>query len=267
MKSKLILLIAVCGLMLVSCQDNTPECYYHKKTVDLQANPNEWAFDTVAKQFFCRFDMPEVTSYVYHYGEWSVNREFNHKKAGAYQVALPMNIFMTETTQEERIDFYTQYIDYRLGIGYVDIQLTNSDRLYAPQNPEGMHFRLQANDETIDLTVNQANWNFDETLRQYYCRIEVPQITSDIYNYGQFTICREFEYGTADAYQVPLPMSLFLSDTIPVNTPIHYTQGIDYRMGVGYMDIQVTNSDYLYDYKDGKIVPPDTMNFRVVVTY
>ena len=267
MKSKLLLLTAMCGMLLTSCQDNTPECYYHKKTIDLQVNSNEWSFDSTALQFYARFKMPEITSYVFNYGEWSVNREFNHRKTNAYQVALPMNRFMTDTTYEEVVNYYTQYIDYRISVGFVDIQLTNSDRLYSEENPEGMRFRLQANDQIIDLTVNQADWQFDEAAKQYYCRIEVPEITSDIYNYGHFTVCREFEYGTAKAYQVPLPMSLFLSEVVPVNTPIYYTQYIDYRMGVGYLDVQLTNSDYFYDVQDGKVVPPDTMNFRVVVTY
>ena len=39
--------------------------------------------------------------------------------------------------------YYTQHIDYRFGVGYVDIQLTNSDYYYEEQNPESMVFRLQ----------------------------------------------------------------------------------------------------------------------------
>ena len=265
MKSKIFLLFAVCGMMLTSCQEN--ECYYHKENVDLVVYPKEWQFDSAHSQFYCHYPMPEITSRVYHYGEWSVYREFHHGKGYAYQVALPMSIYKTDTVYEEVIDYYTQYIDYRIGVGYVDIQLTNSDRLYSEEKPESMLFRLQANEEIIDLTVNQDDWNFDDNLRQYYCRIEVSEITSAIYNYGVFTVCREFNKGTSEAYQVPLPMSLFLADIIPSNTPVYYTQYIDYRMGNGYMDVQLTNSDYLYDVKDGKVIPPDTMYFRAVVTY
>ena len=59
-----------------------------------------------------------------------------------------MSMFMVETVDSVDV-YYTQYIDYRLGIGYVDVQLTNSDYFYAADNqgklvnPETMFFRLQ----------------------------------------------------------------------------------------------------------------------------
>lgn len=266
MKSKLFLLLAVCGIVLTSCQDNTPECYYHKKVIDLAVNPDEWKFDSTQMQFYCRFRMPEITSYVYNYGNWSVYCEVKQNGQSPFQAVLPVSRFYADTVSEEVTNYYTQYIDYRISIGYVDIQLTNSDHLYAQENPESMRFRLQANDEIIDLTVDQADWRFDEGLRQYYCRIEVPQITSDIYNFGHFSICREFEYGTSKAYQVPLPISLFLSEIIPAYTPIYYSQALDYVVGVGFLDIQLTNSNYFYD-EGGSPIPPETMKFRAVVTY
>lgn len=268
MKSKLFLLIAVCGMMLMSCQDNTPECYYHKKVRDLTVVSPDWKFDSVAGQFYYRFELPEITSYVYNYGNWNVYREFlGETKKDDYQVALPLSLYMTDTLREDATVFYTQYIDYRISVGYVDIQLTNSDRLYSEEKPEGMFFRLQANEEIIDLTVTRNDWNFDEADKQYYCHILVPQITSDIYNDGHFSVCREFNKGTADAYQVPLPMSLFLSELVPAETVIYYTQHIDSRVGIGYLDVQLTNSDYFYAVKDGKPIPPETMLFRLMLTY
>lgn len=268
MKSRLFLFIAVCGMVLMSCQDNTPECNYHKKVLDLKVVEADWQFDSIARQFYYRFNLPEITTAVYDFGNWNVYREFlGEAKKDDYQVALPLSTFKNDTVREDVIDYYTQYIDYRISIGYVDIQLTNSDYIYSPENPESMFFRLQANDETIDLTVNQSDWKFDEQTAQYYCRIEVPQITSDIYNYGQFTICREFNYGKADAYQVPLPMSMFLSEIIPAESVVHYTQHIDYRVGIGYLNVQLTNSDYLYTFEGNKPIPPEGMKFRLVLTY
>jgi hypothetical protein len=268
MKSKLFLLIAVCGMMLMSCQDNTPECYYHKKVFDLKVMSPDWKFDSVSSQFYYRFELPEITSAVYNYGNWNVYREYlGETKKDDYQVALPLSLFKNDTIREEVIDYYTQYIDYRIGVGYVDIQLTNSDYLYGPQKPEAMSFRLQANEEIIDLTVPQADWNFDEQTDQYYCRILVPEITSEIYNHGNFTVCREFNKGTTDAYQVQLPMSMFLSEIVPVESVVYYTQHIDSRVGVGYLDVQLTNSDYLYDAEEGKILNPESMLFRLVLTY
>lgn len=266
MKSKLFLLIAVCGMMLISCQDNTPECNYHKKVIDLAVPPEAWKFDSTELQFYCRFQMPEITRYVYNYGQWSVFCEAKRSNGDIFQAMLPVTRFYAGTTTEDVTNYYTQYLDYRISVGFVDIQLTNSDHMYGSEKPEGMDFRLQANDVIIDLRVNQADWNFDDQTGQYYCHIAVPDITEEIYNKGHFTVCREFEKGKTSAYQVPLPMSMFMSETIPVNTPYYYTQALDYVVGIGYTDIQLTNSDYYYD-SEGMPVPPDTLRFRMVLTY
>ena len=265
-KSKLFLLVALCGMVLTSCQINSPDCYYHKEVINRVADPNGWKYDPDMMQFFYRFELPEINSRIYDYGQWAVYCEINPKTNHSFQAVLPVSRFYADTTETEVTNYYTQYIDYRIGIGYVDIQLTNSDHLYAPEKPESMFFRLQANEEIIDLTVDQADWNFDENLKQYYCHILVPEITSEIYNYGVFTICREFESGTKNAYQVPLPTSLFLSETIPAKTPIYYSQQLDYVVGHGYLDVQLTNSDYYYG-EDGSPIPPEPMHFRIVLTY
>ena len=62
-------------------------------------------------------------------------------------------------------------------------------------------------------------------------------------------------------------MSMFLSEIVPVESVVYYTQHIDSRVGVGYLDVQLTNSDYLYDAAEGKILNPENMLFRLVLTY
>lgn len=267
MKSK-IFLLALCAIALISCQDNTPECNYHKKVLDLKVTTPDWKFDSTAMQFYFRFDLPEITSRVYDYGSWNVYREYlGETKKDDYQVALPQSVFCGDTLEEDVLNYYTQYIDYSLGVGFVEILVSNSDRIYGEDKPESMHFRLQANDVIKDLTINQDSWIFDKTNQWYFYRFEIPEITADIYNYGHFSIFREYNEGTADAIQAPLPMSVFLSEVIPAESVVHYTQYIDYRVGIGYLDMQLTNSDYIYGVKDGKIIPPDTMFFRLHLTY
>ena len=51
-----------------------------------------------------------------------------------------------------------------------------------------------------------------------------------------------------------------------MNTPYYYSQALDYVVGLGYLDIQLTNSDYYYD-STGKPVLPQTIYFRMVLTY
>lgn len=142
--------LALAAIGMTAC-NNTPDCYYHSKTFDLDVKAGTdwaWQFDTVAQQFYCHFDVPDLNFQVYNYGNWSISREYNGGKKDAYQVALPQSLYMTEdiedpNTHEVHTVYYTQHIDYRVGIGYVEIQLTNSDYLYGQKDPEDMTFRLQ----------------------------------------------------------------------------------------------------------------------------
>ena len=121
--------------------------------------------------------------------------------------------------------------------------------------------------QTFDLVVMQPDWKWDSDTKQFYYSFNVPYITRDVYNFGTITVSREFNNGTADAYQVALPMSTYLYDEIVdendsvINT-VYYTQHIDYRFGVGYVDIQLTNSDYYYEEKN-----PESMVFRLQLVY
>ena len=123
-------MMAVMGVLLSGCEQGQP---FHKKTVDMTVTTSQWDFDQSANMFFCHFDVPEITSDVYNYGEVSVNREYNSGKNNAYQVALP------ETTykMEEEVDtdgkptgnkfYYQQHLDYAYGVGFVEVFCTISD--------------------------------------------------------------------------------------------------------------------------------------------
>ena len=119
---------------------------FHKKTIDLLVNTNEWKFDDEAHQFYAHFKLDLITAVVYDYGEFSVSREMVDNENKPYQVALPMSLYLQDPGSG---DFYTQHIDYRVGVGYVEIQLTNSDWAYETDGkgdfikPESMVFRMQ----------------------------------------------------------------------------------------------------------------------------
>ena len=142
-RNSIISLLAVMAFVFVGCKQNVPECKYHAQTLDLTVMQPDWDFDTDAAQFFYHFDVPEITSYVYNYGNWTISREFYNGTADAYQVALPMSTYMVYAINDSTDGYYTQHIDYRVGVGFVEIQLTNSDYYYEAENPESMLFRLQ----------------------------------------------------------------------------------------------------------------------------
>ncbi|MBO5619702.1 MAG: hypothetical protein J5902_06940 [Paludibacteraceae bacterium] len=270
MKNSSIIILFTCLITCFTACNNAPECKYHSITLDLSTKDNArgWEFDSTAGQFFCQFSVAELTPYVYNYGNWTINREYNYNTANAYQVALPQSIFLADTLEETSVVHYTQYVDFRMGIGYVEIQITNSDHLYGEENPQTMYFRLQAADSVVlNLTVVQEDWQFDTETRQYYCHFDLPEITAEIYDLGQWTISREYNVGTANAYQVDLPQSCFMADTLAESSVVNYSQHIDYRVGIEYVAIQLTNSDYIYSVKDGKPIPPEDMHFRLQLIY
>ena len=145
MRKKIIIsLLAVMAMGFTACQkQNVPECKYHSQTLDLTVKQPDWQWDSGSLQYYFHFDVPEITSYVYNYGNWSICREFNAGTGDAYQVALPMSTYMVYAINDSTDGYYTQHIDYRLGIGYVEVQLTNSDYFYDEEKPENMLFRLQ----------------------------------------------------------------------------------------------------------------------------
>ena len=58
-----------------------------------------------------------------------------------------------------------------------------------------------------------------------------------------------------------------MTDTLTSGEVAYYTQHIDYRLGEGYVEVQLTNSDYMYVYDKGKIVNPEDMFFRLQLMY
>ena len=118
-------------------------CKFHKKTIDLAVSKDKWDFDKSTNQFFCHFEVPELTAQVYDYGEVSVNREYNSGTQRAYQVALPETSYKVEQDGENTF-YYAQLVDYAYGVGFIEVFYTISDYFY-PEGftPEGMVFRAQ----------------------------------------------------------------------------------------------------------------------------
>lgn len=150
----LLALVAVC---LVSC-NNTQPCNFHKETFNITVLHDDWGFDPETQQFFYRAEdnilREALNATVYNVGNWSLSREFNAETADAYQVTLPTSEFAIDTLWNDAHDaydlhYYSRYIDYRVGVGYVDVQVMYSDFCYPkddkdnPIKPEDMLFRLQ----------------------------------------------------------------------------------------------------------------------------
>ena len=115
--------------------------------------------------------------------------------------------------------------------------------------------------KTIDLNVKASSWIWDAGANMYYCHFDLPELTSDIYNYAEVSVNREYKPGTKDAYQVALPETTYLTETVN-NQNVFYQQHIDYAYGVGFVEIFLTLSDFYYEG-----FHPEAMYFRLQLTY
>ena len=149
-------LFIVCAVVLMAglagCKKSTQEIE-KAETIDLSVAQRDWLFDDQTLQFYCDFDMPEITAKMYNYGSWTLNREYNRGYRDAYQVALPMSEYAHDTLVNGSVLYYTRHTDYRIAVGYIDVQVTYSDFPFEKDAsgkynltglvPEGMDFHLQ----------------------------------------------------------------------------------------------------------------------------
>jgi len=123
----------------------------------------------------------------------------------------------------------------------------------------------------IYLEVQSKDWKFDTQNEQFYIRFDVPEITTKVFNDGNYSLHREYNTGTNDVYQVGLPQTLFLWENVTsgnTTQTIYYQQLVDYRVGVGYVEFQVTNSDFYYPSDThNNLIKPESMVFHLQLIY
>ena len=121
--------------------------------------------------------------------------------------------------------------------------------------------------KTKFLVVKQSAWVFDNASNAFFCHFDVPELTWDVYDYGEVSVNREYNTGTKNAYQVALPETTYKVEEVDngdgtVST-FYYAQHVDYIYGAGFVEVFYTISDYFYpdDFR------PEAMDFRLQMTY
>ena len=119
---------------------------------------------------------------------------------------------------------------------------------------------------TVDLVANKNAWTFDNDVNMYFCHFDVPELTAQVYNYGEVSVNREYNNGTQNAYQVALPETSYIAIDLDngdgTTSPYYYQQHIDYAYGIGFVEVFLTISDYYYE-----DFSPEAMLFRMQMTY
>ncbi len=152
----IICVMAIVGLWLPSCTYNTytepnasggSDCKFHAFTRDLKASASNWVFDSEANMYYAHFDIPDITNEVYKYGIITISREYKSGTDNAYLVSLPetsyQSVDLDNGDQTTSPYYFSQHIDYAVGVGFVEIFITISDFYYDDFTPEAMQFRLQ----------------------------------------------------------------------------------------------------------------------------
>ena len=131
---KKICLFLVIASMFVSCQqEEDPAVLW--KVINLEVKQADWSADTDAnglnRYYFCGFDMPEITPYVYAQGLVQV-----YNVRDNVQQVLPCVRHYENTAGHT----WTQTVDADFSTGNMIIYVTNSDFLGG--TPPAMSFRV-----------------------------------------------------------------------------------------------------------------------------
>lgn len=123
-----------------------------------------------------------------------------------------------------------------------------------PQGPAGEGGGV--NWKIIDLEVNTSDWSLTDftTGNYFYATLSVPELDEFIYDNGLVECYREFNTGTENKYQMPLPNVQHMEEYDGAQQ-ITYTQTTDYSFGVGFVEIAVTMSDFFLEKN------PESMHF------
>ena len=121
----------------------------------------------------------------------------------------------------------------------------------------------------IPIQINQNEWSYSgfDNNNYFFATISMPEITSEIYQHANVMVYHEYDQGTKNAVQTPLPYTRhkeYLADEA-TDTWGFYTETVDYEFTVGKMTIFYTASDF--DYEMDQAFVPEQMNFRVFIMY
>ena len=139
-------LVALLSLVLTGCEKKNEPCqctqeHLTKATVDFRVPKNVWTYDQDNAWFSAVYETEKLTEYVYDYGTWTVSHEYNPGTEDAFLIQLPELRFLLD---EASGAYYTQRIDYEVGVGYVRVYVTNSDYTYYENwQPDEMYFHMQ----------------------------------------------------------------------------------------------------------------------------
>lgn len=135
-----------------------------------------------------------------------------------------------------------------------------------PQGPkgdpgEGTNWKIA----DFEVGTQAQPWDYSNFTdnNYYFAKFNVPALTSFVFTDGNVN---GYIYMTENGQQIQhsLPYVLHKYVVDGENT-YYYTETVDFVYGVGWVQIEVRDSDFAYE--DNTSIVPDVMKFRIVMTY
>lgn len=120
---------------------------------------------------------------------------------------------------------------------------------------------------TTSYVYQVDRWEYTDYVNQglpyannyFYARAQFPELTADVYRNADIQV-----YRVHDGYQHVLPEVQHYEEQLDTNTWNFFTQTVDCIYGPGWIEFDVTHSDFQYE--SDVTYAPEVMQFRVVIT-
>lgn len=120
--------------------------------------------------------------------------------------------------------------------------------------------------ETINVHVRATDWlysNDNAGNNYFYCQVDMPEISSTIFNKGEVQAFRVYNKNTSNVFKHILPDVLHCEEFIN-NQPYFYTTTVDCVYGIGWIEFNYRASDFAYE--NNININPEAMDFSIVIS-
>lgn len=126
--------------------------------------------------------------------------------------------------------------------------------------------------QVVNVVVKASDWKYtgltsDETPynnNYFLADVRVPEITEQVFDYGEVQAYIVYDRNTKDPMQHLLPYVRHYEEQLPDSSWSYYTETVDCTHGIGWIEFNYRASDFAYE--DNVNINPNRMDFRIVIT-
>ncbi|MBE6319550.1 MAG: hypothetical protein E7075_01140 [Bacteroidales bacterium] len=126
--------------------------------------------------------------------------------------------------------------------------------------------------ESYDVHIDASDWQYTDYTSNgtpfannyFYCRRNMPQITSSVFNDGEVQAYIVYDKHSSLAFKHLLPYVRHYEELLANGTWNYYTETVDCVYGVGWVEFNYRASDFAYE--DNVNINPNDMDFTIVLT-